>query len=39
TSADEVVAAVISHAPGDKVVMTLGDGRTLPVTLGGQPSS
>jgi putative serine protease PepD len=38
TSADEVVAAVLSHAPGEKVTLTMGDGRTSELALGSQPS-
>ena len=37
-SADEVVAAVLSHAPGDRVTLTTGDGRTTELGLGSQPS-
>ena len=39
TSANEVVAAVLSHAPGDKVTLTLSDGRTIDIVLGSQPSN
>jgi putative serine protease PepD len=39
TSANEVVAAVLSHAPGDKVTLTLSDGRTVDIVLGSQPSN
>ncbi|WP_156757642.1 S1C family serine protease [Actinokineospora pegani] len=36
-SADALVAAVRSHAPGDKVSLVIGDNNTVEVTLGGQP--
>ncbi|WP_407649684.1 S1C family serine protease [Goodfellowiella coeruleoviolacea] len=36
-SADALIAAVRSHAPGDKVKMTIGTNRTVEVTLGSQP--
>ncbi|HEX4251624.1 MAG TPA: trypsin-like peptidase domain-containing protein [Pseudonocardia sp.] len=39
TSANEVVAAVLSHAPGDKVTLTLSDGRSVDIVLGSQPSN
>ncbi|WP_132877471.1 trypsin-like peptidase domain-containing protein [Tamaricihabitans halophyticus] len=35
-SADALVAAVRSNAPGDKVTLTVGDSNTIDVTLGGQ---
>ncbi|UQS27312.1 trypsin-like peptidase domain-containing protein [Amycolatopsis thermalba] len=35
--ADGLIAAVRTRAPGDKVTFTLSDGRTVQVTLGGQP--
>ncbi|NIH78433.1 trypsin-like peptidase domain-containing protein [Amycolatopsis viridis] len=35
--ADGLIAAVRTRAPGDKVNFTLSDGRTVQVTLGGQP--
>ncbi|GAA2969987.1 trypsin-like peptidase domain-containing protein [Actinokineospora diospyrosa] len=35
-TADALVAAVRSHAPSDKVTLTLSDGRTVQATLGGQ---
>ncbi|MDQ0379069.1 S1C family serine protease [Amycolatopsis thermophila] len=35
--ADGLIAAVRTRAPGDKVPFTLSDGRTVQVTLGGQP--
>jgi putative serine protease PepD len=35
-TSDALVAAVRSHAPGDKVKLTLSGGRTVDVTLGGQ---
>ncbi|HEY2204351.1 MAG TPA: trypsin-like peptidase domain-containing protein [Pseudonocardia sp.] len=37
TTADELVAAVRSHAPGDTVTLGLSDGRAVPVVLGGEP--
>jgi putative serine protease PepD len=37
-SSDALVAAVRSHAPGDKVKLVIGDGaRTVDATLAGQP--
>ncbi|WP_424184183.1 S1C family serine protease [Actinokineospora sp. G85] len=36
-SADALVAAVRSHAPGDKITLIVGDNNTVEVTLGGQP--
>ncbi|WP_018683347.1 S1C family serine protease [Actinokineospora enzanensis] len=36
-ASDALVAAVRSKAPGDKVTLTLADGRTVDATLGGQP--
>jgi putative serine protease PepD len=36
-TSDALVAAVRSKAPGDKVTLTIGDSRTVTVTLGGQP--
>ena len=36
-TSDALVAAVRSHAPGDKVTLKLSNGRTVTVTLGGQP--
>jgi putative serine protease PepD len=38
TFGDDLVAAIRSHAPGDRVTLTLSDGRTVPVILGSQPS-
>jgi len=39
SSADALVAAVRSKAPGDKVTLTIGNGtKTAQVTLGGQPA-
>ncbi|GAA5161285.1 MULTISPECIES: S1C family serine protease [Amycolatopsis] len=35
--ADGLIAAVRTRAPNDKVTFTLSDGRTVQVTLGGQP--
>ncbi|MBM7771704.1 putative serine protease PepD [Actinokineospora baliensis] len=35
-TADALVAAVRSHAPGDKVTLTLSDGKTVQATLSGQ---
>ena len=35
--ADELVAAVRTRAPGEKVVLTLQSGRTVEVTLGAEP--
>ncbi|WP_037369370.1 trypsin-like peptidase domain-containing protein [Amycolatopsis orientalis] len=36
-SANTLVAAIRTRAPNDQVTFTLADGRTVPVTLGGQP--
>jgi putative serine protease PepD len=36
-NADELVAAVRTKAPGEKVTFTVGDSRTVEVTLGGEP--
>jgi len=36
-SANTLVAAIRTRAPGEQVTFTLADGRTVPVTLGGQP--
>ena len=36
-SADALVAAVRTRAPNEKVTLTVGDSRTVDVTLGGQP--
>ncbi|WP_410595646.1 trypsin-like peptidase domain-containing protein [Amycolatopsis sp. lyj-23] len=36
-SADTLVAAVRTRAPDEKATFTLADGRTVEVTLGGQP--
>ncbi|GAA3576284.1 hypothetical protein GCM10022222_71180 [Amycolatopsis ultiminotia] len=36
-SADTLVAAIRTRAPDEKATFTLGDGRTVQVTLGGQP--
>ena len=36
-NSDALVAAVRSHAPGDKVKLVLTGGKTVEVTLGGQP--
>ncbi|WP_133847264.1 S1C family serine protease [Labedaea rhizosphaerae] len=36
-TSDALVAAVRSHAPGDKVKLKLSNGHTVEVTLGGQP--
>ena len=36
-SSDALVAAVRSHASGDRVTLTIGDSRTVEVTLAGQP--
>jgi putative serine protease PepD len=38
TFGDDLVAAIRSHAPGDRVTLTLSDGRSVPVILGSQPS-
>ncbi|MQA11571.1 MAG: PDZ domain-containing protein [Pseudonocardiaceae bacterium] len=35
---DALVAAVRSHAPGDKVTVTIGDSDKVDVTLGGKPA-
>jgi putative serine protease PepD len=37
TTSDELVAAVRSHAPGDTVMFTLSDGRSVAVVLAGEP--
>ena len=36
-SANTLIAAIRTRAPDEKVTFTLSDGRTVPVTLGGQP--
>ncbi|WP_020664638.1 trypsin-like peptidase domain-containing protein [Amycolatopsis benzoatilytica] len=36
-SANTLVAAIRTRAPGEQVTFTLADGRTVQVTLGGQP--
>jgi putative serine protease PepD len=36
-TSDALVAAVRSHAPGDKIKLTTSKGQTVEVTLGGQP--
>ncbi|MDT8911291.1 trypsin-like peptidase domain-containing protein [Amycolatopsis sp. PS_44_ISF1] len=38
-SANTLIAAIRTRAPDEKVTFTLADGRTVPVTLGGQPVS
>lgn len=36
TGGDELIAAIRSHAPGERVTLTLADGRTIAVTLGSE---
>jgi len=37
SDADGLIAAVRTRAPNDKATLTLSDGRTVQITLGGQP--